>query len=834
MGGRGRGRLFGALAAAALLILAGRAAGQLYIDFAWYASLGATPLWWLKAQNVVLLKAASLVLGGAFVYVNLHAVRQSVASVVLPRRVGDLEIAEELSARALSRAVAVASLAVAALLTLPAERWPALAALLLGVPFGESDPRFQLDLGFWVYWLPLEQALYARALVTLAVVIGAVLMVYALTPNLRWDRGTMHVSPHVRRHLSVLSGCVLLVLAWSYRLDAFETLLGERGPTGAWSWVDHNVYVPARVAMAIGAALGGALVALTGWSGQTRLAFSAATGVLVLSLVLGQAVPAVAERATRGPDPTERERPYVATRAAYTRRAFAADEVTAADAALRFATADAAAAGVPLWDADVFREAVARTRRVGALSGRPALVASAGAPLLVTAERPSTVSGPTPASRPWTVVRAAATFTGPRGELAGAAVRRLADDDAVALLPALVHDSAGGYVFISDPAGEMASVNVSSAGARLALALSQQNLRLLTAPASPARVVLRRELRERIGLLAPFFAQSDAATPAVAGDTLFWFVHLYAASATYPVSRPASVGAPGWRYLRHAAVAVVNSFTGRVVLVASGVPDPVARSWIGALPGSFGSWDQLPAELRRAVPPPVESALAQAAAYAEFGERGDDLPPGRSLRVPARDTTAAGRDVPLVLLPADGGTSALSMPTTDPAGRLAGLVVSLGGTRPRTGWVPVNGSAADPSYETVVDRPARGFDAGVAPRTERVEAGAARVVPVGATVAYLMPHYVQRGEGAPLVAGVSSYFEESYREGAGTLAALGGVAPGPVAVRPDTTVAGALARARTLYGQTRAALRDGDWSAFGRAYDALGAALGAAVGRDRP
>jgi len=549
----------------------------------------------------------------------------------------------------------------------------------------------------------------------------------------------------------------------------------------------------------------------------------------VLSLVLGQAVPLVAERATRGPDPAERERPYVATRAAYTRRAFATDAIVAADSTFRFATPAAAAAGVPLWDAGAFAAAVERTRRAGALVARPALVAGiTGAPLLTAAEQPSGGRLGVRASRPWALVRTAATAAGARGELLGPAGASLVDEDALTVLPAVVHDSARGYLFVSDAAGEMASIDVSSAGARLALALSQQNLRLLTTPPSPARVVLRRDVRERLALLAPFFVQGEAATPAVEGDTLYWVVHLYAASATYPVSRPASVGAPGWRYLRHAAVAVVNSFTGRVTLVATALPDPVARSWTVALPGSFATWESVPAAVRRAVPPPVESALAQAAAYASFGERGEERPPARSLRLPAGDTTAAGRDLPAVLLPAGGGTSAFSLPVTDSSGRLAGLAVALGGPRPRTAWLPADGAPADPSYETVVDRLTRGFDGAGAARSERLAAGAARVVPVGATVAYLVPHYAERGESAPLVAGVTSYYQGSYREGGTTLAALGSAAAPPhSAGAGDVGVSGApgLAPARALYEQARAALRAGDWAAFGRAYDALGAAL---------
>jgi uncharacterized membrane protein (UPF0182 family) len=117
---------------------------------------------------VVLLKGASLLVGGAFVHANLFAVRRSVASVILPGRVGDLEIAEEVSGRAISRAV-LARLARPRAAAHGAERRvDRVAAVRARRPFGESDPRFQSDLRFWVYWLPLEQALYARAVATLA------------------------------------------------------------------------------------------------------------------------------------------------------------------------------------------------------------------------------------------------------------------------------------------------------------------------------------------------------------------------------------------------------------------------------------------------------------------------------------------------------------------------------------------------------------------------------------------------------------------------------------------------------------------------------------------
>jgi uncharacterized membrane protein (UPF0182 family) len=330
-------------------------------------------------------------------------------------------------------------------------------------------------------------------------------------------------------------------------------------------------------------------------------------------------------------------------------------------------------------------------------------------------------------------------------------------------------------------------------------------------------------------MLAPFFAQSEVLSPAVAGDTLYWILHLYSTSGTYPVSRPARVGTNTVRYLRRAAVAVVHAFSGRVWLIPDAEPDPIALSWLNALPRLFTSWAGVPDAVRRAVPPAAEAAAVQSAAFAEYGPRGGEEPLPRFVRVPARDTATESARFPVVLLPPNGGTPAVSMPVADGAGRLAGLVIATGGTDPRTAWYPITPTAADPSLETVLDRLHRGAEPPRAAGDERHVPGAERVIPVGGGAGFVVPHYAERGDAAPAIAAVATYFGGEFRTGASAIAALGPPAPGAAVPTPGQgppTGADSLGRARALYDAARAALRAGDWAAFGRAYDALGAALG--------
>ena len=96
-----------------------------------------------------------LLLVGAGVLLNLGII----AAIVLPRRIGNLEIGEEVPPRYLLAAVVALSAALGLVLALALDDWQSLVLVRDGVLFQESDPYYQFDLGFFVYWLPFESAL---------------------------------------------------------------------------------------------------------------------------------------------------------------------------------------------------------------------------------------------------------------------------------------------------------------------------------------------------------------------------------------------------------------------------------------------------------------------------------------------------------------------------------------------------------------------------------------------------------------------------------------------------------------------------------------------------
>ena len=358
-----------AVAGVAIFLLVARAVAQVYVDYEWFESAGALELWRARAAYIVVMRLLSGVAAGLFVFVNLYAVRHSVVSLVLPRKVANLEIGEQVSGRNLMLAVLCISILLGGILSLPPSDWTTFAAAHWNVPFGESDPYFGSDLGFFVYWLPLEQTLYYWMLIALLIVTALVVFLYALTPSLRWDRGRLYISGYVRRHLTVLAGVVLLVLAWSFRLDMYDLLTSGSGPDGAFGYVDHKVLIPGNLILSI-ATLGAALIVVwSGWTGQGRLAGAAILGIMLLGLLTREVAPFIGERIAEEQDAQLRERPYQQTRAGYTRRAYASDAVRRADTSASFPSVIALSRSVAIWDAPAISRALETTMRadVGSL-----------------------------------------------------------------------------------------------------------------------------------------------------------------------------------------------------------------------------------------------------------------------------------------------------------------------------------------------------------------------------------------------------------------------------------------------------------------------------------
>ncbi|HVA57477.1 MAG TPA: UPF0182 family protein [Gemmatimonadaceae bacterium] len=808
-----------ALIASGITLLAAREASQFYAGYRWYQALGALSVWRARLIALIVLRAAGGLAVGLFAFANFYAVRRSVVSLVLPRRVGNLDIGEEVSSRMLTGMTVLVALIVTLPLALALQDWTGLLLANAGRPFGESDPYFNADLGFFTYRLPFEQSLFIWATACVLCVLAVVVFLYILTPGLRLERGRLHISEYVRRHLAVLAGVLMLLLAWHFRLEMYGLLLQGSGPDGTFTALDHHVGIPGELVLAMVTLAAGFVVIWAGWTGQRRLMFTAVAGVLATGVVTRDIAPLIGSRFPDEPDPVLRERPYEATRAGYTRRAYGVDRVVIGDSADAYATLAAAAIGVPAWDALPLARAVEAESRLG----RGARVGWRGGPdgIIGVVTSPEPPPDPGEAAPVGIAVRTVASAADDRGNPARVPEPG-SEDDAIVLAPSIVLDSTSGYVVVSDSARHVKGVPLTSPIERLAEAVSVRNPRLWVQelPEPGPVLVTLRDVRDRVAALAPFFVQASRVEPLLLGDSLYWVIDLYSASSAYPLSQRLVIDGAVRSYFQHAATALVLSQTGEVWILPDPVLDPIAATWAGEFPRLFVDRASLPAAVLAALPPAADAARTQALAFGRFGPRANV---GRPIHLPVVDgaDSSLAAQWPVFALPG-GGPTAIEIPMLDQGERVRGVLVSEGGPDHRTVWLPAAG-ASGPLWHNVLDRLAAADSAARAPNVSAVH-GVVRAFMLGDHLAYMQPVYQWTPGAVPRLLHVVYLVGDSVRV-APTLRQASGVVIPPRGASPGSPVETRRLTAR-LYQDMRDALRRGDWLAFGRAFDALGRLLG--------
>ena len=805
--------VFGVLATAAVVLVLGRWSTGVYTDYLWYESLGATSLWRARLATVLVLWVSSFTVASLFAFANLWAVRRSVVSLVLPRRIANVEIGEEVPARYLLFAAFLLSFVVGVALALPSSAWSRALLPQIGQPFGETDPYFGADLGFFVYWLPLEIMLHEWSVILLAVVVVLVVLLYALTPSLRWEGSQLYVSSYVRRHFMILGGVLMLVLAWSYRLDMYRLVAMGDGTGGVFTAVDHRVLVPATLLLAVVTFCAALVVCWAGWSGQMRLAFLAVTTVLLLSVIARSVAPLLARRSVDPAVAAAQERPYVATRHGYTRRAYGVDRMRPDTLGAGFATAADAAPRVAIWDGETLAAAAERLRRVRIVGDGVSWQAGTAALTALLVERSSDAGAD--GRDAWGIGRFDAATADDRGMPVRIPGTTRGIDETVFDEPA-VYDSAPSYSVISDSLRRVAGVEMVSTRSRIAHAWALQNFRLLFGelPLDRPMIVRRRDVRGRLRALVPFFVQGSEVLPMLAEDSLYWAVELYSASDSYPLSERFVILGGERGYFHHAATALIDAVSGRVRLVLDANADPLAASWAARFPRLFTSVNTLPGPLRAALPPITDGARAQALAFAASGFRGDSLEVRHFATLDGADASAPREPLHFAL---PGGVVAAGWPLLDERDRVRGIVAAEGGAQRITAWLPL--VSGDTRWSRVVDQ-LRGAD--TTGHDNAVVRAPTRVIPVAGHPVYFQSVFQWLPGGSPRLVHVSAFVGDSVAVAPTLAAMLGGSVSATSPVAPQ----GFRVRADSLYRIMRTALERGDWATFGRAFDALGAALG--------
>ncbi len=812
--------LLALLVAVALALVAGRWASVIFAEWRWFDALGALPVYRSKLMHEVAWRAGAASVAFVFAFLNLFALRRSIVSLVLPRRLGNLEIGEAIPARVLLFGVLAVSAVLALLLSSPTGDWTTFALARTADRIGEMDPYLDRDLAFAMTWLPFELDLYAWAGRVMVAITLLIVALYALTPSLRIRTRGIYVSAYCRRHLVTLAAIGILLLAWRSRIDALTITATVRDAANTFGAFEHRVGMPMQTWITVLTLVAAFVVFWGGWHGHTRLV--ALAGLLaVAGGPLAQSVlPRLTWRRYTETQMRELTRPFAATRRLFTRRAFGVDEIQQADADPP--SAMALSGRVALWDPAALVRAVGDAPAGGRPTSRLAWSSERGMPRATVVAQPKTPDGR------WTATTFDPTSADERGRALPAVPLDLLHPTLVGWPTVLVHPGATGHAIVADSNGHIPAPAFERMADRLGLAWSLRAPSLVAANAIGPRpkLVYRRDVGERVSAVVPFLIAGPTIAPVVRGDSLYWVVELFTTARFYPLADRLIFAGELRSYVHHAATAFVHASTGQVTLAAAPSPDGLMRTWMRRYPAMFLARTALPAGLASAQPPPVDWAALQATALARTGL---GTTSGAARLAVATDNADADliAEAPALFLGSGSAASAPRGTTAEPgltwsqalleaSGTVAGVVTADG--RGFTRW---HATPVGPQWSDLLDQLQKSADsAGIGRQRPGARRGRVQAIPASGGAVFLQAHYEWGADSPPVLAGVSAVHAGKARAASTLEQALGLSAP----VREPR--GGAFrAAVEQLHRQMSDAMRRGDWVAFGSAFEALGRML---------
>jgi len=171
--------------------------------------------------------------------------------------------------------------------------------------------------------------------------------------------------------------------------------------------------------------------------------------------------------------------------------------------------------------------------------------------------------------------------------------------------------------------GGAGGIPLSNLWRKLVIAHQFDGLRLFISnyftPAS--RVLIRRNVVERVERLAPFLTFDRDPYIVADGDHYAYVIDGYTSSGNYPYSEAygGSIAAfRGRNYLRNSVKAVVDAYNGSVTFYVFAPDDPIIRAYRKMLPGLFRDRSAMPENLRRHVRYPEDLFTVQAEMYGTY------------------------------------------------------------------------------------------------------------------------------------------------------------------------------------------------------------------------
>jgi len=620
-----------------------------YTDLLWFQSLGLSSVFWTAMKAKI----------GVFLAFGLLSLIFFLANLLIARTLsgwGGFFLAGQryyVTSRMANVVLVVVALALSLLNGIGTiSQWDTVLRYLNQRPFGVLDPIFSQDVAFYVFTLPVYRFLRLWLMEVLFLTLLGTAAVYLGVQLVAWRQLKLSLPLKAWLHLAALGAVFLLLLAWGYRLSAFELLYSPRGVAFGAGYTDIHAQLLAynlsfwTVILCVLLLLGG-VVSRRPWI----LAIGGGLW-LVVAVGVGGVYPALMQQFDVQPNELIKERPYIEYNIDLTRRAYGLDKIQERDfGSVADLTTEALAEAEPtiknirLWDYRPLRDTYAQIQEIRSyyefvevdvdryyldgdyrqvtLSAREMATEQLQSRTWVNEHLQFThgyglvmspVNAVTPEGLPELLVR----DLPPRTSTIGLEIAR----------PEIYYgEKTDNYVFVNStleefdyPSGDQnvfttykgkGGVLLDSPLKRAAFTYRFGDTSILLSEyvTPESRVMLYRNIHQRVRQVAPFLLFDPDPYLVIVDGRLLWLQDAYTATEMYPYSQPYQ---DHFNYIRNSVKLAIDAYNGDMTFYIVDTEDPLIQTYAAIFPDLFTSLEEMPEGLRAHIRYPEGLFIIQA------------------------------------------------------------------------------------------------------------------------------------------------------------------------------------------------------------------------------
>lgn len=557
--------------------------------------------------------------------------------------------------------LAVAIVVGALIATGEASQWDLILRFIYQVPYGQADPVFGKDIGFYLFSLPVWIALKNWLLLLLALSSVVAGVMYFLHGDIDPDHWPWRISSAAIGHASVLLGLGFALKAWSYVLDRFLLLYNDNGVVVGAGYTDIHVELPILWVLASLSVV----AAVVAWTNVRRRIYRPVIAAAVLvfggSFVLGEVVPGLFERFFVKPSQLQLEAPYIRQNIALTREAYNLQRIEVkpfpAEQGLTFQSLEdnsGTVNNIRLWDWQPLMDTYAQLQEIRTyykfldvdtdryhIDGsyqQVTVTARELAPSLLAANAQTWVNLHLLFTHGNGVVMSPVTQKSTEG-LPNFYLKDIppvtAEGGPVVTEPRIYFgESTNGYVIVKGSTPEFDypkgsdnvyasydgadGIPIGGAAWRTLFAwyLNDINILLSGYITGESRIMLHRNIQDRVQTIAPFLQLDRDPYVVVSGGRLYWIQDAYTTSDWFPYAQPQPGG--DINYVRNSVKVVVDAYNGTVTFYVADAADPIIATYRRIFPAMFKPLNAMPPDLLQHIRYPEDLFRIQALQYRAY------------------------------------------------------------------------------------------------------------------------------------------------------------------------------------------------------------------------